>query len=103
MLQLTFLNNFVFGETIISSVLKNPIYSIITCLGFWTMFGCLRNRYFGSFFIMALLNTLLIAITFTNVLADFLDSISKLLQYGSVIILIVLFCLVYDYEASHKQ
>lgn len=87
-------------DNLFSILLKYPVRIILICIGIGWIFKCIKQGFFFSAALMLTILTLLFIITFTDILASVLNSIPLTIQYGGVVFLIMLSCIMFDYETS---
>ncbi|QSX23911.1 hypothetical protein [Priestia megaterium] len=103
MLQSIFVLNTIFGGDMLSIIAENPVRIVLICIGILVGIACIKQRHILSCLVILVLTILLTIITFTDLFKNILKSIPIAFQYGIVVFLTILFCIIYEYEASRKE
>lgn len=94
--------NFNSVENLFSILLKYPVRIILICIGIGWIFKCIKQGYLFSAVLMLTILTLLFIVTFTNILGSVLNGIPLAIQYVGVVFLVIISCVIFDYESSRK-
>lgn len=94
--------NFNSVDNLFSILLKYPVRIILICIGIGWIFKCIKQGFLFSAALMLTILTLLFIITFTDILASVLNSIPLTIQYSGVVFLLILSCIMFDYESSRQ-
>jgi hypothetical protein len=81
-------------------LLKYPVRIILICIGIGWIFKCIKQGFLFSAALMLTILTLLFIVTFTDILASILNGIPLAIQYSGVVFLLILSCIMFDYESS---
>ncbi|KWU65478.1 hypothetical protein AWW70_10345 [Bacillus mycoides] len=83
-------------------LLKYPVRIILICIGIGWIFKCIKQGFLFSAALMLTILTLLFIVTYTDILESVLNGIPLAIQYGGVVFLIILSCIIFDYESSRQ-
>lgn len=94
--------NFNVADKLFSMISKYPIRIILICVGLFFVLKCIKRRFLLSAGVMVIALALLIVVTFTDVLTLALKDIPITIQYMSIVVFTILYCVIFDYESSRN-